>query len=92
MREFVHHILAYLCVEPLPPEVVGISRPCSETTGEVMACQGGKGVMIGGWAVGGKVSFTFGTGTCNDLCVLAGNMESFVHCCQASLLLPCLIK
>jgi len=49
-----------MCAKPLLSEEVGFSAPCSEATGNVKSCNGG-GVLIGGWAVGGAVSFILHT-------------------------------
>ena len=56
-REFVHHILVYLCPvnTPLSPAEVGMSRSCSNSTSNINNCLG-EGILIGGWAVGGDVS------------------------------------
>ncbi len=52
----VHHFLIYEC-DSLNNSHVGFSAPCNiegPTGNEVSACRGG--VLLAGWAVGGRVS------------------------------------
>lgn len=53
--QFVHHILIYLCSEPLSNENVDVSMRCNDLVREVNVCRNTRGLLIGAWAVGGEV-------------------------------------
>lgn len=52
-RDFVHHILIYVCTTPLNEPSLSESGPCDTQPSDVQICRGG--LIIGGWAVGGEV-------------------------------------
>ena len=54
MRDYVHHMLVYLCPAPLDPADVGESTPCHNISDALSNCF--SGLLIGAWAVGGEVS------------------------------------
>ena len=58
-RQYVHHILIYLCTNPLTPEEVDVSVPCNELPSNANECRGQ--LLIGAWAVGGEVSCLYST-------------------------------
>ena len=52
-RDFVHHILIYVCTTPLNESSLSESGPCDTQPSDVQNCR--RGLIIGGWAVGGEV-------------------------------------
>ena len=53
VRDFVHHILIYVCTTPLNESSLSESGPCDTQPSDIQNCQ--SGLIIGGWAVGGEV-------------------------------------
>ena len=62
MFDYVHHILIFLCHDPIDEQELGDSGPCFDgSVGRTVAtCTGSE--LIGAWAVGGQVSITYRAG------------------------------
>ena len=57
-RAFVHHILVYICPQPLGEDDAGVSVPCANLTSRsILSCN--QGVFLGGWAIGGEVIVSY---------------------------------
>ena len=53
-RDYVHHVIVYLCSSPLTPEEANMTVRCDDLPDNVGQCR--RQQIIAAWAVGGEVS------------------------------------
>ena len=53
-REYVHHVIVYLCSSPLTPEEANVTAQCDDLPRSVGICR--RQQIIAAWAVGGEVN------------------------------------